>query len=324
MGKHATQADELISDAQLILSRLEEQLADAEGEVDGESVDDAIDDLPGAIGDLGALVEVAENASELLESIDLESLPEAIDPDDLVEAIDAGSIPDAIEDRDPTEAIDLKALFATVKLRELWDSADFREVMERSSALSNAVSEVTNGDNEDDEDDGGLVESVTGGEDGEGLLGDDEGQTDGDEGLMETASEAMDDATDGLSESMAPDVGGDDESGLVDLPSEEYQVMIQSKAMDAVEEFREGVIDARSTLKEVYEENRERSKQSRAERQPSSRNPTAYSSIPAERVDLGSVPNYSTMPDRAPLHSTAPSGSRRLYGDRFEQEADDE
>ena len=261
-----------------LVERAEETL-ESLGDEDGEDGDgDALEDLR-------ELYEVAEEAADLLEDVDLSELPDAVDGDDLVEAIEVGEIPQAIEDGDAKEAVDLRALMHAINFRKLASSANLTDLWSDADELSDAIDDV----GDDGDDGGGLADAVP------GVGGDDEGE---DDDLFDT------------------DLGGGDME-MGDVPDEAYQVTIQEKAMEAVDEFREGVMEAHDKLKRLREVNREKMRRNHEEKGISSRNPTAHSTVQIGRGDIeGVTGQHSTVPDR-PKYSTAPTRTR-IYGNRFE------
>lgn len=105
-----------------------------------------------------------------------------------------------------------------------------------------------------------------------------------------------------------------DASGIDgEMQSELYQSKIQSELHDSVESFREKLLETRDRLAEIKEENESKG----GAGQPNSRNPTAFSTMPSSRTDIGKSTRFSTVPKEA-WHSSAPN-SKRIYGDRFEE-----
>ncbi|WP_338727017.1 hypothetical protein [Haladaptatus sp. DJG-WS-42] len=96
------------------------------------------------------------------------------------------------------------------------------------------------------------------------------------------------------------------------------QLAVQKKASKAVDEFREELLKARARLKALHDTNVERTTPD--SRQPSSRSPTAVSTVPSR--NSGSVLGLrgSTVPEET-KYSTAPNRPR-IYGSRFEEEGD--
>ena len=285
----AERMEVLVEQVETILDNLGEYLDDPETEQFDDLADRFEDeDIEEMITYVRDLVEVADEVEDVLGAIDLSSLPEAIDPEDLNEAIETGKVPDAIEERDPTEAVELKALLSAVELTELWDSADVRDLWKQKRELDDELDDVTDdGDADGDGDDDSMLDVDT-------------------DSMLDTDMDAD------------VDVDADDFGGAGDIPSEAYQTKIQQKAMGAVDEFREGMLEAHDKLKSLREKNRE--KMRRKDTSTSSRNPTAHSTIPTERGDIGHGTRHSTVPTET-RYSTAPN-RRRIYGNRFDDEGD--
>lgn len=272
----ADQVEEWIDRAEEALDRLEEH-------VEGREIESTIETLHD-------LVEIADEAEDVLDEVDLTELPAAVEGDQLLEAIEAGDIPEAVSEGDATEMIDLRALMKAVQLRNLWNNVDVTELLDERGELAEEIDEYT-----DDHDEGGMMETME-----EAVSSDDDSS-----GMKQKAKSAM--TSDDDSE------GGRDP---VDMPSQEYQEMIQTKAIEAVEEFREGVKNAHHKLKQFREKNREKMRRQHGETDADSRNPTAYSSLPTERPDIeGKSTHYSTV-TQSVRHSTAPSLDR-VYGNRY-------
>ncbi|MDG5761179.1 hypothetical protein QA600_17760 [Natronococcus sp. A-GB1] len=284
--------EELLSEAESSLENLEESL-------EGVDTPDELGDgeLEELLGDVDTLVRVAQETTELLESLDLTELPEAVDGDELLEAIETGEIPDALADEETgaSDVVNFTELFSALDLLSMWDAADLTEIWEEKRELDEATDELGDG-----EDDGALEDAaetivdegtdLVGDEDGDGLLDDIDAR--------EAAMEAFE----------KPDIEEDPEA---------YQVFIQQQAMRGIDSFRDALLETHETFQELYETNRE--KMRREDTTPSSRNPTAASTLPTERRDIGtSDTRHSTVPQQVKL-STAPT-RRRIYGRRFELE----
>ena len=65
------------------------------GSDEDESTDGPVDSV---IEDVRAIVTIVREAEDILESIDVSELPEAVDAEQVREAIEAGEIPDALAD----------------------------------------------------------------------------------------------------------------------------------------------------------------------------------------------------------------------------------
>lgn len=271
-----------------------ELLRRAEGAV--ESLLDALSDgtVTEARDDLEELQSVVEETSELLETVDLTQIPKAIDYDDIDEAIDASDIPDAIAEGDVNEAVRYSKLLTLIEFDELLDTVDIRSFRQNKDELDAAVEEFI----EDRNDSGWIVFDAL-------------------KWLVETGSSVGGDGGDGF----AIDV---DAGEMTELASDEQvkQIAMQSKLREAVEEFRESVFEAHERMKELREQaNEQVTEKTGGIEQPSSRNPTAYSTLPpTERSRLQT--QFSTVP-RNTRYSTA-SNPPRIYGSRFESRRDDD
>ncbi|QCS42363.1 hypothetical protein [Natrinema versiforme] len=287
--------DALLEDATESLGRLEETLGES------DAIDDLDDDtLETVVGDLDTLVRVAEEVGELLEAMDLSELPEAVDGDELLDAIELGEIPDVLADDDHgvTDLVDFTELFDAIDLLNAWNAADLTDVWQEKRELDDAMDALEDGD------DAGMVEDAVSdvtngdGENGDGLLGDDE------DGVLDTGMDAGSAAKEALGDI---DVAEDPEA---------YQAAIQQQAMEGIDAFRSALLETHEQFEKLYEFNRE--KMRRQDTSTNSRNPTAAATIPTERRDLGGGARYSTVPQEVKL-STAPT-RKRIYGRRFEIE----
>ncbi|ELY56971.1 hypothetical protein [Natronococcus jeotgali] len=284
--------EELLESGESSLDHLQTVLEDVDAP---EELGD--DELEEVLGDVDALVRVAQETAELVEALDLSELPEAVDGEELLEAIETGEIPDAVaeEETGASDVVDLTQLFSALDLLSVWDAADLTDIWEQKRELDEATDAL--GDGEDEGTLEGAAETVVdegtdlvGGDDGDGLLD----EVDPKEAAMEAFG--------------TPDVEEDPEA---------YQVFIQQQAMRGIDAFRDALLETHETFQKLYETNRE--KMRREDTSPSSRNPTAASTIATERRDIGtSNTRHSTVPQQVKL-STAPT-RRRIYGRRFELE----
>lgn len=237
--------------------------------------------------DAEELQNVIEQTRELLETADLTEVAGAIDDDDIDDAISVSDIPNAIAEKDPEEAIRYSKLLHLVEFEELLDTIDVRELQQDKDEFDAAVAEFVDDRNEDSswivfDALKWLVESAVGGD-----------------------GEIVDSISDADAAKLASGTG--DEGQM-------KQVAMQSKLLDAVEEFRESVLDAREQLEELREQATENIPEN-GPGQPSSRNPTAYSTLPQQerpRVET----KVSTVP-RDTRYSTV-SNPPRIYGSRFD------
>jgi len=263
-----------------------DSLRASEDALDYLAGDDPDTDLEELIADIQT---VAEEAIELLETMDLSELPAAIDEDELDELVVEENLPEAVVNGDPDEAIRLRKLLAVVDLAELWGSVDVRDAWRNKRELEDAVDDV--GDDDGDGDDDGLVSDLT----------DDD--------------EEYDDFDVDFDAEQTLETGDDD----VNVPDQAYETAIQSQLADSVEQFRRGLIEVHHQLARMREENERRTESAE---QPSSRNPTAASTLASTGTRSSVDVKYSTVP-RETKYSSAPNRTR-VYGSRFDEyEGDD-
>lgn len=245
--------------------------------------------------DFEELRNVVEETGELLETVDLTEVPGAIDYDDVDDAVDASDIPDAIAEGDVDEAVRYSKLLTLIEFDELLDTVDIRSFRQNKEELDAAVEEFVD---DRDEDSGWIVFDAL-------------------EWLVETASGVGGDGGDGI----AVDVDAGETAELAS-DGQVKQIAMQSKLRETVEEFRESVFEAHERMKELREQANEQVTEKTGDiDQPSSRNPTAYSTLPStERSRLQT--QFSTVP-RNTRYSTA-SNPPRIYGSRFESRRDDD
>ncbi|WP_440009972.1 hypothetical protein [Halomicrococcus sp. SG-WS-1] len=216
---------------------------------------------------------------------------------ELLEEVDLRELSDAVDHSDLTEAIDYEDVPEAMK-GDVEEAVDLRGLLEavalRELWNSTDVREVWRESRE-------FVEAV------------------------EEVGETMDDDSNGSSADGDDFLDVDaDELGVSDrdeIPTDAYQTKLQAELADSVETFREKLLETRNQLKQAKEEN-ELQQAERSRSQPDSRNPTAYSTVPSKRSDIGNATKFSTVP-RETRYSTAPNFDR-VYGDRFEEDHDDE
>lgn len=282
--------DALLDEAEDCLTNLDECLGGVENL---EELDDST--VESILGDVETLVGVVRETEELLEAIDLSELPEAVDGDDLLAAIEVGDVPEVLADDEQgaTDLVNFTQLFRAINLLNAWDATELTDVWQEKRELQDAVDDLEDGE------DAGMVEDavsdVAGGDDEGDLIGGDA------DDLIEM------DAGDAKQALGDIDVASDPEA---------YQVAIQEQAMKGIDAFRSALLETHEKFERLYETNRE--KMRRQDTSTNSRNPTAASTIPTDRRDLGGGARYSTVPRDVKL-STAPS-RKRIYGRRFEIE----
>lgn len=235
-----------------------------------------------AAGEFGSILETLHDLVEVADAA--EDLLGEVELSALPDAIDGSELIDAFEAGEIPDAIAERDASEMINLRALMKAVELRNIW-------NSM-DVT-------------------------------GMLDEKEDLEEEVGDLTDEETADLADDIESVVGGGvdsaDTQSLTDMPSQEWQEAIQAKAIDAVDEFREGVIEAHQKLKQRREENREKMRRQHDETQAESRNVTAYSSMPTQRPDIeGNSARFSTVPQGV-RHSTAPSFTR-VYGDRYDQE----
>lgn len=259
-------------------------------------------DFDGKIEAFRKLWNLAAESQDLVELVDLEDVSDAVDEEGVIRAIEGGNIPESIEKRDLKEALDLRALLRAIDLETLFDEVDVKRAWRESDEFKDALKAVTSEEWISDAITGGASEDT--GADGA------DGEDGRDGGLAETASDIGEGVKSGLAEA------GEDMGSLGTIPDEAYQITIQKKALEGVDAFREGVLEAHEKLRKLHEANRERMRRQYEDKAVNSRNPTAYSTMPTDRGDVGSkATQYSTVP-RDTRYSTV-SNRERIYGHRF-------
>ena len=265
---------------------------DALDDLDSETLPDA-DDL-----DLDQLGPLVEGAKSLLESVTegkedpsagklqallhlvnlIQGVLKTTDADELLKTVDFDEI-DSVVDLDSIgEAVESGDIGDAVELTNLRKLIEFGQLWQTIdlSELVSSKDEITE-----------TVGQLTGDDDGEG-------------GLFDGIE--MDDLT------------GDGEmaEGLTD--PEMMQTATQAKLDDAIDGFRDLLVETHARLDQLRKANKERFN---GVDQPTSRNPTAVSTLSTHGGPPKAGSAVSTVP-RNVRHSTGPS-RRRIYGRRFKK-----
>lgn len=285
--------DDLVERAETATEGIQDGLDDPD--FDLEELPDLLeeDESDETLGYVRDLLEVADEAEDVLETVDLTELVEAVEYDDVDELVDLDELPEAFGDGEVTDVVKVRKLLQVLDLSDVWDAANVRQFWDERDELTDAVDDVTE-DEVDDEGDGA-------GEDDSMM---DLGLGDEDEEMVEDVDFEM------------PEF-----DGIHDYDPRTIENAVQMKAMEGIEGIRAALIEAHQKVSRLREENRHRLPEQ--DRQTHSRNPTAVSLLPKrERDDFGNSTRYSTVP-RETRYSTAPN-FRRIYGNRFKEETDDE
>lgn len=217
-----------------------------------------------------------------------EDITDHVDVSDIVDAIDWSELPDAVDPETAPDAIASGDAGDAIRLRELIEAIDFGEL----AGSVNVRQTWKEGRELDD-----AVDDLTG----------------------DDSDDATDDDASGGEEE--PSASIDVDTGAFDdADPEAIQAGVQSEMLDAVDEFRAGLLKVHEELEAIVEENRKASEQRRAE-QPSSRNPTAVSTMPGGGPLGSKIRQGSTVPQET-RYSKAPN-RERLYGRRLEEDPDD-
>ena len=225
-------------------------------------------------GTLQALLQLVGLIKQTLDTTDAEELLDIVDLDAADEVVDIEELPDALASGDLGEAVELQGVRKLIEFGQLWDAVDLTELMDSKGEISETVGQIT-----DDEGDGGVLD------------------------------------VDLFDEMELDDMTGDEEGvagGLTD--PEMVQAATQAQLDDAIDGFRELLVETHARLDSLREANKERFE---GVDQPTSRNPTAVSTLSTHGGPPKAASAVSTVP-RNVRHSTGAS-RRRIYGRRFEQ-----
>lgn len=240
-----------------------------------------VDELVESLEGTAAPEEAVETVEDLLDVADeVEDLLETVDVEELVDAVGADDVSEVVDLEDVPQAIEDRSPRKALEFRKLLQLTDLQALFD-SADMRQVRREKRD------------LEAEL-----EDLLEDD-GAADGDEAMV--------------------DGGGSGEGlGGAEVNQELLEQSVQSKVDDAVVAFRQGLLEAHEKFRRLREANEERT--GSMDDQPTSRNPTAYSSMTASKGDVGRGITHSTVP-RETRHSSAPN-RKRIYGDRFEEETD--
>lgn len=224
-------------------------------------------------GKLQALLHLVNLIQGVLTTRDTDELLDTIDLDELESVVDLDELPDALESGELGDAVELKNLKTLIEFGQLWDAVDLTELMGSKDEITETVGQLTG----DDDGEGGVLDS-----------------------------DLFDDME-------LDDLAGDDGMTGELTDPETMQAATQAQLDDAIDGFRDLLVETHARLDSLREANKERFD---GVDQPTSRNPTAASTLSTHGGPPKAAAGVSTVP-RNVRHSTGPS-RRRIYGRRFE------
>jgi hypothetical protein len=209
------------------------------------------------------LWDVVAEFEDVVDTVDLERLPDAIDGEAAVDVLDLEGLSEAIRERDPKLALDLDALRRAIELRELWNAVDLADFGRESGELRAELEDVLGPDAFDSTDDSEAAEE------------------------LETFTE--------------------------EVKGEATNAAFQQEVRERLEPAREAVIDAHSTVEELYESHQRGP--GYEGRRPTSNNPTAVSSMPVGPLPASVSTRVSTVP--TDVRHAKVEAFPRVYGRRW-------
>lgn len=106
---------------------------------------------------------VVKEATDVIETVNFERLPDAIDGEELPDAIDAERLADALEASDATEMIDLAELYEAIDIWELWKTVDLPALRKEGEELNVELADLLgNGDGTSDGEDDEMIDGTVG------------------------------------------------------------------------------------------------------------------------------------------------------------------
>ncbi|MFU8868991.1 hypothetical protein [Natronococcus sp.] len=140
------------------LEQLFDRLANALEELLRSVAEDATDETLATTA--AELWDVVTEFEDVIETVDLERLPDAVDGAALPDVLDLERLPDAVRDRDPKLALDLDALRRAIELRELWNTVDLVDFGRESEELRAELEDVLGPDAFESDDDSETAEEL--------------------------------------------------------------------------------------------------------------------------------------------------------------------
>ncbi|PCR92390.1 hypothetical protein [Natrinema ejinorense] len=104
-----------------------------------EATPDGSDETRATIAEL---LDVVEEVDDLLETIDFERLPDAVEVSALPDLVKLDGVPNAIREHDPDLALDLSAIRDVIHLRGLWNAVDLVDFLRELRQLKSELEDV--------------------------------------------------------------------------------------------------------------------------------------------------------------------------------------
>ncbi|SDR14766.1 hypothetical protein [Natronobacterium texcoconense] len=92
------------------------------------------------------LWDVVEELEDLLETVDLEKLPNVIEVSALADLVAVEEVPAALRDSDPDRALDLRGIRHAIRLHDLWNTVDLVDFQRELRHLKDELEDVVGAD----------------------------------------------------------------------------------------------------------------------------------------------------------------------------------
>ncbi|MBZ6495475.1 hypothetical protein [Natrinema longum] len=104
-----------------------------------EAAPDGSDETRATIAEL---LDVVEEVDDLLETIDFERLPDAVDVSALPDLVGRDGFANAVREREPDLALDLSTIRDVIELRGLWNTVDIADFLRELRQLETELEDV--------------------------------------------------------------------------------------------------------------------------------------------------------------------------------------
>lgn len=126
------------------VERLAERITAGAERLLRETATDGSDDALAATA--AELRDVVAEVDDLLETIDFESLPDAVDASALPGLVELEQLPNAIREKDLDRTLDLSTIRDAIELRELWNTVDLVDFQRELRELQRELEDVVGSD----------------------------------------------------------------------------------------------------------------------------------------------------------------------------------